>query len=127
MKTIDIYQRPPIPTEILSLSVEPPTADYDGECEALWKAVCEEFFDTEYVPRSHHSIGTYNKGCRGPLCRKANREHPRRASGESTVGQLRYQRIFDPVLEYFHTVLKYRVRLVHQQALKDPEESETVS
>lgn len=123
----EIEERPSIPHEIFNLSLEDAYLTYDAECDAIWKEVLEEFFDPEHSSRSHHSVGTYNSGCRGPLCRKALREHPRRRSPISSIRQLREERIFDPVMEYFHMVLKYRVRYVQQKVLKDLKEGESAN
>lgn len=34
----------------------------------------QELDDPRWKTRTHGSIGTYVDGCRGPLCRRANRE-----------------------------------------------------
>lgn len=43
----------------------------------LPKDVLAELLDPDYTGRSHHKKATYAKGCRGPLCRKAERDEAR--------------------------------------------------
>jgi hypothetical protein len=114
---------PTIPLDIFNLAQEDADLTYTKRCEELWHEVCQEVFDEVYAKRSHHNVGTYDKGCRGPLCRKALREHPRRRSQSTTLFQLREERIYDPVIEYFHVVIKHRVRAAQQELLKEIRES----
>jgi hypothetical protein len=37
-----------------------------------------ELLDPKYLTRTHHKKATYAKGCRGPLCRKEEREEGER-------------------------------------------------
>lgn len=113
---------PDVPREIFDLAREDADLTYNMRCEELWTEVVSEVLDHEYLKRSHHNVGTYDQGCRGPLCRKALREHPRRKSPAGTTLQLREERIYDPVLEYFHVVMKHRVRVAQQNILKDLKE-----
>lgn len=110
---------PPVPKEIFDLATEDADLTYHMRCEELWHEVMDEVRDPEYRKRAHHNASTYDQGCRGPLCRKALREHPRRKAPGATEIQLREERIYDPVLEYFHTVLKYRVRITQQAILRE--------
>lgn len=41
------------------------------------KAVQEELLDPRFNDKDHHDIRTYNRGCRGPLCKKASRDYQR--------------------------------------------------
>lgn len=105
---------PDVPKQILSDHCDDRCRE---ELADLWEQVIAEVFDVAYRGRSHHNVGTYDQGCRGPLCRKALREHPRRKNPmDISIVSPRYERMFDPILEYFHTVLKYRVR-EHKSAL----------
>lgn len=106
---------PIIPREIFST----PDMEY---CKDLWESVCNEFLDETYASRAHHNAGTYDKGCHGPLCRKANREHARRRKANRTAILLREEQLYDPVMEYFHTIIKLRVRTVQLSILKDIKE-----
>lgn len=108
---------PIVPFEIYSLSIEDPDLTYHMRCEELWEEVCKELLDPEFMTRSHHNVGTYNEKCRGPLCRKAHREHPRRRTTLVPV-QVREERIYDPVLDYFHTVMKHRIKRYQIELLK---------
>lgn len=110
---------PQVPSEIFNVALDDADLTYEMRCQELWKEVCEEVLDPEFRKRAHHNVGTYDQGCHGPLCRKALREHPRRKSPAGTALQLREERIYDPVLEYFHTVIKHRIRAVQQEILQE--------
>lgn len=43
----------------------------------LIRSIERELANPEHAGRSHGSRSTYNKGCHGPLCRKANRDYGR--------------------------------------------------
>lgn len=109
---------PDIPYTIFSLATEDADLTYHMRCVELWESVCQEVMNIDYMSRQHHNAGTYDKGCRGPLCRKALREHPRRRSPSGVLIQVHEERIYDPVLEYFHTVIKHRVRTQQTALLK---------
>ena len=113
---------PDVPREIFDLAQEDADLTYTLRCQELWSEITLEILDNAFLRRSHHNVGTYDQGCRGPLCRKALREHPRRKSPAGTALQLREERIYDPVLEYFHVVMKHRVRLAQQNILKELKE-----
>lgn len=110
---------PEIPISIFSLSLEDPDLTYTLRCAELWHEICAELMEPKYKSRSHHNVGTYDQGCHGPLCRKAHREHPRRRSPSGVLMQVQEERIYDPVLEYFHTVMKHRIRKHQTQLLKE--------
>ena len=113
---------PEIPEAIFNLANDDADLFYHEHCADLWVQVVNELEDAEYRTRSHHNAGTYNQGCRGPLCRKANREHPRRKTPEVSPAQLRDERVYDPVLEYFHIVFKHRIRTAQNELLKEVKE-----
>lgn len=113
---------PEVPTAIFNVAGDEADLTYHFRCEELWLEVVEEVLDPDYTKRAHHNVGTYDQGCRGPLCRKALREHPRRKSPAGGALQLREERIYDPVLEYFHIVIKYRVRTAQQEILSNLKE-----
>lgn len=46
--------------------------------KALPKDVLDELTDEKFLHLKHNSRKTYYKGCRGPLCRKAERDKQRR-------------------------------------------------
>lgn len=108
---------PEVPRAIFNVALDDADLSYHLRCEELWAEVTSEVLDGTYTKRAHHNVGTYDQGCRGPLCRKALREHPRRKSPAGTTLQLREERIYDPVLEYFHVVIKHRVRAAQQEIL----------
>lgn len=113
---------PPVPEDIFNVAAEDADLTYHDHCDELWLEVCTEVMDPDYTTRTHHNISTYDVGCRGPLCRKAYREHPRRKSPTISPLQQREERVYDPVLEYFHTVIKYRVRAAQQEILNQLKE-----
>jgi hypothetical protein len=113
---------PPIPDEIFQLSLEEADLAYGERCQELWDEVIMEVLDPHLMTRSHHKVSTYDAGCRGPLCRKAHREHPRRKKPTPTPLALREERIYDPVLEYFFTVMKYRLRAAEQHMIRESKE-----
>lgn len=110
--------QPSVPFEIYSLAVDDPDLTYNLRCEELWLDVVNEICNPTFVNRSHHNVGTYDQGCRGPLCKKAHREHPKRKSPISPRIRFHEERIYDPVLEYFHTVIKHRVKNYQQEIYK---------
>lgn len=105
--------RPAIPAELVPAWANG-TQEYGRfhrEANIIWEMVCSEVLDEEYLSRSHQNAGTYDAGCRGPLCRKSYREHPRRKRPlDISILTPQYERAFDPILEYFHTVIKHRVK-----------------
>jgi len=113
---------PEIPSDIFNAALEDQDLFYHDRCRELWQEVIEEVMEEEYSGRQHHNTGTYNQGCRGPLCRKANREHPRRNTTAPTPLQLRDERVYDPVLEYFNVIIRHRVRTAQQTILKELKE-----
>lgn len=45
---------------------------------ALWHLIITELLDEEFAGRTHGNRKTYDSGCKGPICRKAARDHGRR-------------------------------------------------
>lgn len=39
--------------------------------------IIAELSDPKFITRTHGSRGTHNDGCKGPMCRKANRDRMR--------------------------------------------------
>ena len=110
---------PDIPSDIFNAALDDADLTYALRCKELWEEVLEEFFNEDFELRAHHNTGTYDQGCRGPLCRKALREHPRRKKPDTGTLQMREERIYDPVIEYFHVVIKHRARISQQAVLKE--------
>lgn len=108
------YEIPEVPDELVPDWYPEEPEKFNQEILTAWKEVCEEVLDTDYLTRRHGNAGTYDQGCRGPMCRKSYREHPRRQRPIG-IGKLtpRYERAFDPILEYFHTVIRHRIKM-HQ-------------
>ena len=85
----------------------------------VWNEICAEFSNPSLSGRAHNA-GTYERsGCRGPVCRKANREHYRRNAKGGVFLRPEDDRIYDPVVEYFHTVIKHRIRAAQQEILNE--------
>lgn len=100
---------PGLPVEIIRY-IEDRGGDI-SDLRGLWSAVLLEVTDDDYLHRSHHNVGTYDAGCRGALCTKALREHPKRKRPDQPNERAeRMERAYDPVLEYFFTVAKFRLR-----------------
>ncbi|SRR6266540_1728715 len=114
---------PDIPLDIFNLSLEDADLTYHLRCQELWVEVYEEVMDSDYSGRQHHTTGTYDVGCQGILCRKAVRDNPRRKIKSVTPYQIREDRIYDPVIEYFHIVIKHRIRTLQQKILKEIKEA----
>lgn len=45
--------------------------------QTLQRAIEKELANPKHLSRVHGRRGTYTLGCRGPLCRKANRDYSR--------------------------------------------------
>lgn len=83
-----------------------PAVELEIDLETLWKALCKEILDREYVNRTHGNRRTYDAGCHGPACSKASREHVRRRSGN---GASEYYRCHDAIVTYWFPVALARV------------------
>jgi hypothetical protein len=46
--------------------------------EAIWKLCQKEHEDERFKRARHYSKGTYQAGCRGPMCRKVERDGMKR-------------------------------------------------
>lgn len=110
---------PAIPTEIIKLTEESGLSLDAQRCVTLWDDVVAEYIDPDFKTRAHHNTGTYDKGCRGPLCTKALRENAARSKALSKVLNLNEERAYDPVMDFFHTIVKYRIRAAQQKILND--------
>ena len=53
----------------------------DGVDEELMLKVVKELSDPLFLGRTHGKISCYNEGCRGPFCRKVNRDRSRQMYG----------------------------------------------
>ena len=116
--------QPEVPWDIFSLAIDIPDLTYHLRCEELWDEVLNEMLDGTFTNRQHHNSSTYDSGCRGILCRKANRDHPRRKpTHDQSHLYTREERIFDPVLEYFHVVAKHRVKIARMELLQELKEN----
>lgn len=115
--------RPDIPDELFRLeSGYPFTQDTIIDLDEIWVDILKELQDAEFHGLRHDSPGTYNRGCRGPLCRKSNRENARgRKSGTERPTRIlapRLERALDPVLEFYHTIAKVRIRAYQLELLE---------
>lgn len=70
------------------------------ELPRIWREVCTEILDQKFKTRSHLNRKTYEVGCRGPLCTKANRDHFYRLSTAEHITKHKARR-FDTVLLFF--------------------------
>lgn len=122
MKDLDL-SRPSTPDEFLRWSTEE-LEEYGGpswlvtELDTMWSAVLQELQDITFTGQLHHNSGTYERGCRGPLCRKAYRENPKRKTPAAELQRSpRMLRRLDPILEYYHTVGKHRLNVYKLELL----------
>lgn len=93
---------------------DPVTALMEADLEELWNSLLAEIADPVYSGRTHQNRRTHDAGCRGPLCRKAVREHARRRN--RTEASERY-RILDEILNAWSPVAREMVAEVQKQYL----------
>jgi len=74
--------------------------DILSELPQLWRDVCREILDEDFKTRSHLHRKTYEVGCHGPLCTKANRDFANRLS-TSEYRRWHPARRFDVPLLFF--------------------------
>jgi len=74
----------------------------------LWRAVCEELLDEKFKTRTHLNRKTYEVGCHGPLCTKANRDFVYRMSERDKITRHRARR-FDTALLFFYVTAERRI------------------
>lgn len=101
--------RPKIPDELMMW----PELDISARTEILeqlWNDIWAELNNPEYATRNHHTRGTYDDGCRGPMCTKANRDNPRRKQDPLNSMPLRAERMLDAVAEFYHVIAKHRIK-----------------
>lgn len=110
--------KPAVPSELLQFPLEDiDILDFPRKLEELWDGILTELCDPRWVTRSHNSTGTYDKGCRGPLCRKALRENSRRKSdGEDMLSTVAYLRL-DPIMEFYHVIAKLRLNTYRRERI----------
>jgi hypothetical protein len=97
---------PELPGEILAPNID---------LEEIWKEVCEELTQEKFKNRSHMNRRTHSEGCRGPLCKKANRDFKRRRQ------QWKARAIYvelDQVLDFFFVIAKEQIAQ-HQADILD--------
>lgn len=75
--------------------------------QELWNKVILELLNADWTGRTHHNRRTYDAGCKGPLCAKAQREHSRRRSQTTTPSE-KY-RFMDAALDYFKPIAEQRI------------------
>jgi hypothetical protein len=56
----------------------------------LAQEVSDELADEKYITLSHYNRNTYAKGCRGPLCRKSERDLRRKQAAERNPSRKKY-------------------------------------
>lgn len=88
---------PTLPKDMLAPSIN---------LEEVWQEVCEELTQIQFKNRSHLNRRTHVEGCRGPLCKKANRDFTRRR--QKSQARPIYAEL-DPVLEFFFEQAKERI------------------
>lgn len=71
------------------------------ELPRIWREVCTEILDQDFKTRSHLNRKTYEVGCRGPLCTKANRDFADRLRTSDHLLRKHRIRKFDVPLLFF--------------------------
>lgn len=102
--------------------------DYFYEADAdLLQAIVDELCDETYPNRIHHSRATYALGCRGPLCRKSERDRGSRRFKERHPESRSYNpstaRQDDAMLEAF---AQFNRKLRRTRPLETPQETEQI-
>lgn len=106
--------KPSLPDELLQFPLdEIDIFDFPVKLEELWGEIMDELMSFQW---SAHNIATYNRGCRGPLCRKSRREDARRKRDEDSARLMTYARM-DPIIEYYHLIAKMRLSNYRRERL----------
>jgi hypothetical protein len=102
--------KPSLPSELLQFPLEDiDILDFPTQLEELWGEILVELQHPTWAGRAHNNRGTYDQGCRGPLCRKAIRENSRRKRDPADIlPELTYRHL-DPIMEYYHMIAKLRL------------------
>jgi hypothetical protein len=95
-----MMMRPNLPTELAGHGLS------DEELSELWTTLVMELMNPTYAGRTHQNRRTADAGCKGPLCRKAVREHGRRRMGTSPNERFKY---VDEILTYWHPIAVKRI------------------
>lgn len=111
--------RPTVPVELATQDLANyPADELEVALDESWLGIVKELQDAQLSGRTHNQRSTYESGCRGPMCRKAHREDPRRRTQDPTRAMPpRMERSLDPVLEYFFIVAKIRIRAYELELL----------
>lgn len=91
---------PPVAVELI------PPSELEINLEEVWKALCKEILDREFITRTHGNRRTYDAGCHGPACSRASRERVRRRSGNTASV---YYSCYDALVAYWYPVALARV------------------
>lgn len=87
--------RPSIPAELSRDGMTPQSLD------TLWVMLIHELTYPKYRYKEHHSRITYDSGCRGPLCQKAQRDYGWQRHKGSEPPPENGKRLYDEVLMFF--------------------------
>jgi hypothetical protein len=83
----------------------------------LWNKLPEdvkrELEDERFSGRTHHKKATYAKGCRGPLCRKAERDEAREDTRKAAVAAGREYKPAPPTPEQARDLELARIAVWH--------------
>lgn len=102
--------KPTLPSELLQFSLDRiDILDFPNKLDELWGQILEELSDPRWITLAHTSPATYDKGCRGPICRKSVRENARRKRDAlDTYSESTYAHL-DPILEFYYVIAKLRL------------------
>jgi hypothetical protein len=100
--------------------------EYPDDHADIAQQARDELCDLEYLPFPHGTRATFAKGCRGPMCRKANRDYLRawqRANyGQPEIGRSRVTAVrqFDPFLEAYTRYSQDKLAQLIAEGLQPP-------
>jgi hypothetical protein len=101
-------EKPSLPSELLQFSLdEIDILDFPRQLEELWNEILAELSDIRW---STHNIATYNRGCHGPLCKKAVRQDGRRKRATDDTSADRTFKRLDPIIEFYAVIARLRLR-----------------
>jgi hypothetical protein len=68
---------PPVPSRLEAMTLS------EQELDKLWHDMNAELMDKRFLQSRHSTKNTYNRGCRGPICRSVTRIYDREISGRT--------------------------------------------
>lgn len=82
----------------------------------VWNEIIKELLDEEYLGRTHGNRRTYDVGCKGPICRKAARDHARRRNQSEPTPDMKQ---LDLLIEAWTSVAVGRIVWAREKMVKE--------